>query len=228
MALRQARGQFLAMLDADDWWYPEKLAEQMRVFEMRPSLALVSTGLAITNENDQIVGVRSLGKQSQKWPRSQMMVKPTVPRVAHAPSVLRMNLAQESGYDLNYSVAEDVDFLINILNGNEFTVVPRPLYAYSEAVSLDSKNIVNANKNVGKILGKYFRNYKFWIGKQIIENYLKGIAYRILFTTGLTDWTVARRSRKPDASESQGFVLARESVFGAVKRHWPGFVGVND
>ena len=45
--LRNANGAFLAMLDADDWWYPEKLFKQMKIFDKNPSLALVSAGMAM-------------------------------------------------------------------------------------------------------------------------------------------------------------------------------------
>ena len=42
-ALAEARGQFFALLDSDDLWTPEYLAEQMRVFaSVRPDVAIVS------------------------------------------------------------------------------------------------------------------------------------------------------------------------------------------
>ncbi|MFL6213168.1 MAG: glycosyltransferase [Blastocatellia bacterium] len=40
-AIRQARGEFLAFLDADDYWEPQFLARQMACFEQNPQLDLV-------------------------------------------------------------------------------------------------------------------------------------------------------------------------------------------
>src|SRR5690349_14923503 len=40
-ALDHANGQFLAMLDADDWMFPNRLADQIAVLATEPDLALV-------------------------------------------------------------------------------------------------------------------------------------------------------------------------------------------
>jgi glycosyltransferase involved in cell wall biosynthesis/SAM-dependent methyltransferase len=39
--LRQARGEYLALLDADDVWLPEKLARQVAILEAHPRVALL-------------------------------------------------------------------------------------------------------------------------------------------------------------------------------------------
>ncbi len=43
--VRAAQGEFVAFLDADDLWHPEKLARQMARFAARPELALCVTHL---------------------------------------------------------------------------------------------------------------------------------------------------------------------------------------
>ena len=43
--LHSAQGEFVAFLDADDLWHPEKLARQMARFEARPELDLCVTHL---------------------------------------------------------------------------------------------------------------------------------------------------------------------------------------
>ena len=221
--LRNANGAFLAMLDADDWWYPEKLFKQMKIFDKNPSLALVSAGMAITDEEDRIVGVRALGTRHEKWPQHAVMARPSVPAVAHAPSVIRMEHAQRAAYDDNLPVAEDVDFLIKILNGNEYTVLPEPLYAYSEMMSVNPQGILTANQCVRQVLLKYLRRSRFWIAKQIVLNYVKGIYYRVSFSAGLQDWVVRRRSRRPTLSECRDFDAARDVVYRKVREIWPQF-----
>src|SRR5262245_50952803 len=43
LGLSAAEGDFIAFLDADDMWHPEKLARQMERFEKRPELDLCFT-----------------------------------------------------------------------------------------------------------------------------------------------------------------------------------------
>jgi glycosyltransferase involved in cell wall biosynthesis len=43
LGLRVAQGEFVAFLDADDVWHPEKLARQMARFQARPELELCVT-----------------------------------------------------------------------------------------------------------------------------------------------------------------------------------------
>jgi len=43
--IRDARGAFIALLDSDDLWEPDKLAHQLRLFDADPGLAVVFAGV---------------------------------------------------------------------------------------------------------------------------------------------------------------------------------------
>ncbi|MEW5767211.1 MAG: glycosyltransferase [bacterium] len=49
--IKEARGEFVAFLDADDIWLPEKLALQMEVFENDPEVSLVHANVVRFGEN---------------------------------------------------------------------------------------------------------------------------------------------------------------------------------
>ncbi len=57
--LEAARGRYITFLDADDWIYPNKFRQQVELLHAEPELAIVSTGMAITDSNDQLVGLRT-------------------------------------------------------------------------------------------------------------------------------------------------------------------------
>jgi glycosyltransferase involved in cell wall biosynthesis len=50
LALRSARGVYVAFLDQDDIWLPEKLECQHRVFSMYGDTALVYTNVTVFND----------------------------------------------------------------------------------------------------------------------------------------------------------------------------------
>ena len=47
--IRAARGAFIAFLDADDWWLPEKLARQIDLMQRRPDVGFCSTTARVEN-----------------------------------------------------------------------------------------------------------------------------------------------------------------------------------
>lgn len=49
--IREARGEFVAFLDTDDRWLPEKIARQLQVMASHPAVALVSADMAIEDEH---------------------------------------------------------------------------------------------------------------------------------------------------------------------------------
>jgi glycosyltransferase involved in cell wall biosynthesis len=53
--VENARGEFVAFLDADDWWHPEKIAKQVELAEARPELAAIGTSWQVVDGNLQFV-----------------------------------------------------------------------------------------------------------------------------------------------------------------------------
>ena len=59
--LEMARGSLLSFLDADDWLFPGKLAQQVALMEQNPGLAVVSGGCVITDAAGDAVGLTRTG-----------------------------------------------------------------------------------------------------------------------------------------------------------------------
>ena len=48
-----SQGEYVAFLDQDDWWRPDKIARQVTSFECDPALGLVHTGVAYFDQRSQ-------------------------------------------------------------------------------------------------------------------------------------------------------------------------------
>lgn len=57
-ALAEAKGQYVAFLDSDDVWYPEKLARQVEFLEEHPDIPLCHTLCNVIDGKSRVVGVR--------------------------------------------------------------------------------------------------------------------------------------------------------------------------
>lgn len=53
--VKQSRGRYIALLDADDLWKPEKLARQIALLEKYPEVGVAATGLTIIDPDSRIV-----------------------------------------------------------------------------------------------------------------------------------------------------------------------------
>lgn len=55
LALSKASGEFVAYLDADDMWYPQKLERQIEFLDAHPECGLVHSDASIIDEEDSVI-----------------------------------------------------------------------------------------------------------------------------------------------------------------------------
>ena len=136
-ALRVARGQYFALLDADDVWDPEYLAEQMAIFRARPDVSIV-TGNAVN------LGGLLTGQPARPWPDPRP--EPTLQTMlADEEAVFIMSIfsrrvyEQIGGFDETIRSNEDYDYWLRAsLAGFRFARNDKPLGEYrrrSDSVS---------------------------------------------------------------------------------------------
>ena len=209
-ALEMAQGKYIAFLDGDDWLYPDKFQDQVELLEAEPDAAMVSTGMAIANTNDQLVGVRySNGSAPVLHPP---MKHPGMPPLAFAPSMIRADLAKQTGFDTTFPIAEDADFLLRALLGRQFAVLPTPLYVYREQGSTTLNKVSSALDYCCRMFQKQLDQYPLDSTIEIVKARGKQMIYHSAATLGLWDQMIARRSRVPNDADHQQYQHAWQTI----------------
>ncbi len=136
--MREARGPFIAFLDSDDEWFPEKLERQVECLRAAPA----DVGLVYT-------GVRSETGDGSAWsfrPEHRGDVYPGIleanPIHSGSSVMIRRNVIRVAGFfDEEIPAIEDFEYWIRIARFHRFEVIPEPLVRYHDARRSDRKSL---------------------------------------------------------------------------------------
>jgi glycosyltransferase involved in cell wall biosynthesis len=108
LGLREARGEYVARLDADDVCLPERLERQVAVLDADPSVALVGTWLDVVDERGRLWG--KLRGQVHDFPEFVSAILADRYPWGHPSIMFRRDVVLElGGYDETLAPSEDKD-----------------------------------------------------------------------------------------------------------------------
>lgn len=124
----EARGEYLAFLDSDDVWQPEKLTVQMASVRARPECAWIYSAVDRIGEDGALIANEGI----QQWrPHSDNMVERLlrIEALVATPTVLiRRDVAEAlGGFDIALEYAEDYDLWTRAATCGEVLVIESPL-----------------------------------------------------------------------------------------------------
>jgi glycosyltransferase involved in cell wall biosynthesis len=152
--IREARGEWVALLDSDDAFHPRKIERQLQAITAHPELALIGTSIFSTEPPD--------------WATLKMDVPPTVEffqleelvtRTCFAPSsaLLRKDVLQKIDlFDTELRSVEDRDMWIRVGGHHAVGMIREPLTWYRQTPGSMSRNPERMELNEHKVLAKAF------------------------------------------------------------------------
>jgi glycosyltransferase involved in cell wall biosynthesis len=209
-ALELAHGRYITFLDGDDWLYPTKFGEQIALLTAQPDIAIVSTGMAISNQYNELGGIRksTIGASVTNATLSRLGMPP----LAFAPSMMPADLAKETGFDTSFPTSEDVEFLLRAVLRKRYAVLPAPLYVYREQGSTTLNRVITTLNHCSRIFMKHFDQHPVSCTIEIAKVRGKQAVYHAAAALGLWEQMIARRSRPPSAAERRQYQEAWNTV----------------
>ena len=125
--IEEAKGEYIAFLDSDDYWTPEKLAEQVKVLDVQKNIGIVYARMPIINEKGERVGTKPAGisgrnfkELMEHWgdmPTSTVMTR-------------RECFTKAGMFDTSLTTMEDIDMWLRISRHYDLYEIENKVLAY--------------------------------------------------------------------------------------------------
>ncbi len=211
-ALSRATGEYIAYLDADDLWHPEKLAHQVEYLDANPSCGFVHTEVAVIDEQDSVLYARFNKETGRTVPQGKCLRDILQRSHIQTLTVLERRSAFDRAgkFDLRLPVAQDYLHWIQVtLQGYEVGYLPEPLGQYRwRAGSLMSSQ--------RRLLGDFTKIYEILLAEDRLED-VHGSEVRRLIDTQL--YTNQRQLAYLERLECSGAVARRR--LRQLVQQWP-------
>ena len=155
LGIQMAKGEFIAFLDQDDFWFADKLALQVAGFQAQPTLGILNSGWQRVNElGKAIVNVEPWHKASELDLRAWLQWKPVLPS---AMMFSRQWLEYAGGFDSRFTQSSDVDMVLRLaLMGCEAAWVPQMTVCYRQHESNTMKNSLEQAESINAVIDNFF------------------------------------------------------------------------
>ena len=154
--IAEAAAEYIAFLDADDLWHPQKLEKQVRCLDENPQAALVNTGITnIDAQGNPVKGDYLPNAIDSNWPNI-LLENPI--HSGSVPLVRRSCFEQLGYFDTALKSAEDWDMWIRIAAEFQIADIQEHLVYYRVHSGSKSHRLQFHLDNRVAVIEKAFRN----------------------------------------------------------------------
>lgn len=143
----KSSGEFIAFLDADDQWTPDKLEDQMAALDAHPEAAVAYSWTEFIDESDRlIVKGRAVTVKSREEAYRRLLVGNFLDNGSN-PLVRREAIAFINGFDESLEACQDNDFYLRLAQHYGFVTVPKYQIKYRLSSTSMTANTAKWEKN---------------------------------------------------------------------------------
>lgn len=142
-----ARGEYIAVLDADDYMLPERIVKQKAILDSNESIQVVGSFAYSVNRDTNSIFLKTTNIKSQKI---YLLLKNTV---IHSSIMGRKQWFLDNKYDSEMKRCQDMELWYRSLDTDIFYVIKNPLIIYTEQI--DKVKIESSYQYMFKVISKH-------------------------------------------------------------------------
>lgn len=150
-------GKYIAFLDADDIWEPEKLAKQIAKFSEDDQIGLVHCGMReFHSDTGETIAMHLQGTEG--WVADDLLLWEGLGVIGPGGTIIVRRDAFENvgGFDESLKVGEDWDFCYRIARKYKVGFVPELLVNYRNHGTNAHKNVAEMERGMGRFYQRAF------------------------------------------------------------------------
>ncbi len=178
LGIKKSKGQYIALLDADNLWLPEKLEKQLDILDKKPDVSLVYCGTAFIDENNSVIG-----EHATTYFKGHVFKKLVMNNFLHNGSVplFRKECLQKTGmFDENIDKMTEWEFYLRFSINYKFWGLEEKLTLYRIFEKAKSNDFEFFETSGFKILNKIFQRTDIEIGHLKHINSAYAMRYRYI------------------------------------------------
>ena len=152
--ISHASGEFIAFLDHDDLWTPDKLESQLRALQENPQAAVAYSWVDLIDESSQFI--RSYSRLSITGNVQAELLVSNFLKTASNPLIRKEALIQVGGFEQSICGPEDWDLFLRMAAHYHFVAVPRSQVLYRMITGSASTNVFRQEAESLKVIDRAF------------------------------------------------------------------------